>query len=121
VKPGAAIAVGETIGWLEGFKAVADLFSVARGEFLGANEALAADITLVEAEPYKRGWLYRVRGEPAEPRLDVQAYVALLDTTVDAMLRDRHKGGGGDDSGEDSTAAPLDAAKPQEGRHDDES
>jgi glycine cleavage system H protein len=94
VKPGAGIAVGQTIGWLEGFKAVADLFSVARGEFLGANEALAGDITLVESEPYKRGWLYRVRGEPAEPRLDVQAYVALLDTTVDAMLRDRHKGGG---------------------------
>ena len=65
VKPGGAIDVGQTIGWLEGFKAVADLYSVARGEFLGANEALAGDITLVESEPYKRGWLYRVRGEPA--------------------------------------------------------
>ncbi len=42
-----------------------------------------------------------MRGEPAEPRLDVQAYVALLDTTIDAMLRDRHKGMGGDsDSGD---------------------
>jgi glycine cleavage system H protein len=100
VKPGGAIAVGQTIGWLEGFKAVADLFSVARGEFLGANEALTGDITLVESEPYKRGWLYRVRGEPAEPRLDVQAYVALLDTTIDAMLSDRHKGMGADADGE---------------------
>jgi glycine cleavage system H protein len=100
VKPGAAIAVGQTIGWLEGFKAVADLFSVARGEFLGANEALAGDITLVESEPYKRGWLYRVRGEPAEPRLDVHAYVALLDTTIDAMLRDRHKMPGSDGDGD---------------------
>jgi glycine cleavage system H protein len=101
VKPGAAIAVGQTIGWLEGFKAVADLYSVARGEFLGANEALTGDITLVESEPYKRGWLYRVRGEPADPRLDVQSYVELLDTTIDAMLRDRHKAGGGEgDSGD---------------------
>jgi glycine cleavage system H protein len=100
VKPGAAIEVGQTIGWLEGFKAVADLYSVARGEFLGANEALAGDITLVESEPYKRGWLYRVRGEPAEPRLDVQAYVALLDTTIDAMLRDRHKAPGSDGDGD---------------------
>ena len=95
-REGEPVEVGQTIGWLEGFKAVADLYSVAHGEFLGANEALAGDITLVESEPYKRGWLYRVRGEPAEPRLDVHAYVALLDTTIDAMLRDRHKGGGGD-------------------------
>jgi glycine cleavage system H protein len=100
VKPGAEIAVGQTIGWLEGFKAVADLYSVAGGEFLGANEALAGDITLVESEPYKRGWLYRVRGEPAEPRLDVHAYVALLDTTIDAMLRDRHKVPGSDGDGD---------------------
>jgi glycine cleavage system H protein len=101
VKPGASIVVGQTIGWLEGFKAVADLFSVARGEFLGANEALAGDITLVESEPYKRGWLYRVRGEPADPRLDVQGYVELLDTTIDAMLRDRHKDIGDGDTHDD--------------------
>jgi glycine cleavage system H protein len=101
VKPGAAIVVGQTIGWLEGFKAVADLYSVARGEFLGANEALAGDITLVESEPYKRGWLYRVRGEPADPRLDVHGYVELLDTTIDAMLRDRHKMPGSESDGGD--------------------
>ena len=92
VEPGAAITVGQTIGWLEGFKAVADLYSVAAGEFLGGNPDLAADITLVETDPYRRGWLYRVRGDAAENRLDVQGYVAVLDATVDSMLRDRHKG-----------------------------
>jgi glycine cleavage system H protein len=117
VKPGAAISVGQTIGWLEGFKAIADLYSVARGEFLGANEALAGDITLVESEPYKRGWLYRVRGEPADPRLDVQGYVELLDTTIDAMLRDRHKAGGGEGAGGDEGAGEGDGGE----THDDES
>jgi glycine cleavage system H protein len=97
VEPGAPIAVGQTIGWLEGFKAVADLYSVAAGEFLGGNPDLAGDITLVETDPYRRGWLYRVRGAAPETasaggRLDVQGYVAVLDATIDAMLRDRHKG-----------------------------
>src|SRR6185436_20405932 len=40
VKPGDLVAVGQPIGWVEGFKAVSDLYSVAAGEFLGANPAL---------------------------------------------------------------------------------
>ena len=96
VEAGATIAVGQTIGWLEGFKAVADLYSVAAGAFLGGNADLAGDITLVETDPYRRGWLYRVRGDAPDGasggRLDVQGYVAVLDATIDTMLRDRYKG-----------------------------
>lgn len=111
VEPGAPIVVGQTIGWLEGFKAVADLYSVAAGEFLGGNANLAGDITLVETDPYRRGWLYRVRGAAPESTLDVQGYVAVLDATIDTMLRDRYTGmtdshgdepaGLGDDRGDD--------------------
>lgn len=109
-KPGAAIAVGETIGWLEGFKAVADLYSVAGGECLGGNPELARDITLIEADPYRAGWLYRVRGEAAEGHLDVHGYVAVLDATVDRMLHDRHKGAGDrdDDSNTDTADGDTD-------------
>jgi len=48
VAAGAPVEVGQSIGWVEGFKAVSDLYSVAAGEFLGSNPALAQDITLVD-------------------------------------------------------------------------
>jgi len=40
VAAGAPVEVGQSIGWVEGFKAVSDLYSVAAGEFLGSNPAL---------------------------------------------------------------------------------
>jgi glycine cleavage system H protein len=100
VKPGATIEVGQTIGSLEGFKAVAELYSVASGELVGGNPDLAQDITLVEGDPYRRGWLYRVRGQAADGHLDVEGYVAVLDATVDAMLKNRHGGDDADDAGD---------------------
>ena len=34
---GGLVEVGQKIGWVEGFKAVSDLYSAVGGEFLGAN------------------------------------------------------------------------------------
>jgi len=64
ITAGAPVTVGQEIGSIEGFKAVTSLFSVAEGEFLGAGDGLGSDITAVEADPYGRGWLYRVKGRP---------------------------------------------------------
>lgn len=89
-RPGTQVAIGEEIGSVEGFKALTALYSVAEGEFLGANEALERDITLVESDPHGRGWLYRVRGTAEPDSLDVQGYVAVLDATIDRMLEGRH-------------------------------
>ena len=86
VKPGATIAVGQEIGWIEGFKAVTSIYSVADGEFAGAAEELARDITKVESDPYGQGWLYRVRGTPDPASVDVNGYVAILDATIERML-----------------------------------
>ncbi len=95
---GAAVEVGEEIGSVEGFKAVTSIFSVAGGEFLGPNADLEADITVVESDPYRRGWLYRVRGAADEATLDVHGYVAVLDATIDRMLESRHEAGDTDDA-----------------------
>lgn len=88
---GANVTIGEEIGSVEGFKAVTALFSVAEGEFLGANEALETDITLVESDPHGRGWLYRVRGIAEPASLDVHGYAAVLDDTITRMLDARHE------------------------------
>ena len=91
VPPGTSVAVGQEIGSIEGFKAVTTLYSVAEGEFLGAGDALASDITSVESDPYGRGWLYRVKGRPDPASVDVEGYVAILDATIDRMLESRHE------------------------------
>jgi glycine cleavage system H protein len=89
---GAQLAVGQSIGWVEGFKAVSDIYSVVAGEFLGANPALNADITLLDSDPYQSGWLYRARGVPDKGAVDVNGYIAVLNATIDKMLQSRHSG-----------------------------
>src|ERR1700741_1908017 len=42
VKPGDQIALGDAVGWLEGFKAKTELYTVVTGQFGGANPDLDA-------------------------------------------------------------------------------
>jgi glycine cleavage system H protein len=88
---GMLVEPGQLIGWTEGFKAMSDVYSAASGEFLGANPALAGAITLIDHDPYGKGWLYQVRGRPDPGSLDVNGYIAVLDATIDRMLRSRHE------------------------------
>jgi glycine cleavage system H protein len=90
VQPGTPIEPGLVLGWTEGFKAMSDIFSAASGEFLGANPALAGSITLIDHDPYGEGWLYSVRGAPDPRSTDVRGYIAVLDATVDTMLKGRY-------------------------------
>lgn len=86
VAPGAAVSSGQVLGWVEGFKAISDVFCVATGRFLGVNPALKERITLVNKDPYGAGWLYEVRGSPDAQCCDVHAYRELLDKTIDKIL-----------------------------------
>jgi len=97
LQSGARIEPGQVIGWTEGFKAMSDIYSAASGEFLGPNPALATAITLIDHDPYGEGWLYGVRGEPDARSTAVEGYIAVLDATVDMMLRSRHDQGGKQD------------------------
>ena len=94
VAPGDAVEVGQTIGWVEGFKAVTDLFCVLGGEFAGTNPELETDVTLIDSDPYGKGWLYRVRGAPEPESVDVRGYIELLDLTIDRMLAKQNEGQG---------------------------
>jgi glycine cleavage system H protein len=85
VKPGDVVKVGQTIGWVEGFKALTDVYCVANGTFVGGNPDLDADTTLLDKDPYHRGWLYQVRGTPEPNALPVEGYIQLLDATIDKM------------------------------------
>ena len=87
------MTVGQTIGWIEGFKAITDVYSVIRGEFAGSSAELAQDITLIDSNPYL-GWLYQARGEPDPGSVDVYGYVAILDATIDKMLEKQGRADG---------------------------
>jgi glycine cleavage system H protein len=82
---GRPVAVGDHIGWVEGFKAVSELYAVAAGEFLGGNPVVDQGPEVVDAQPYREGWLYWVRGQAEPESLDVHGYISFLDETIDRM------------------------------------
>jgi len=84
--PGTPVKQGDVIGWIEGFKAISDIFCIGQGEFAGANSELKQDIELVSRDPYGRGWLYQFAGQPDPQCIDVYAYRDMLDQTIDRIL-----------------------------------
>jgi len=86
IEAGAAARLGQIVGWVEGFKAISDVYCVAQGTFLGGNSALRETISLIDKRPYGEGWLYAVRGDPDEKCLDVHGYREHLDRAIDLIL-----------------------------------
>ncbi len=82
---GDAVDTGQTVGTVEGFKALSELYCVVDGVFLGHNPALDADLTLADAQSKPDSWLYRVRGAPEAHAVDVNGYVEFLNLTIDKM------------------------------------
>jgi glycine cleavage system H protein len=70
---GTAVTAGEPCGEVESVKSVSDLYSPVDGEVAEINAELEGDPSLVNAEPFGLGWLFRVRvpqdgdGQPALP------------------------------------------------------
>jgi glycine cleavage system H protein len=87
-KPGEAIDAGQVIGWVEGFKAIADLFCIGRGRFTGSNPALEVDPTALNQDPHGNGWLYEFIGQPDETAIDVHAYARHLDAIIDELSKE---------------------------------
>jgi glycine cleavage system H protein len=58
---GATVAAGEPCGEVESVKSVSDLYSPVDGEVIEVNAELEDDPSLVNAEPYTAGWMFRVR------------------------------------------------------------
>lgn len=83
---GSPVEPGQIIGWVEGFKAMSDIYCVASGSFAGSNPALKERLELLGNEPFQNGWLYEVQGEEVPESMDVHAYVVLLDKTIDKIL-----------------------------------
>lgn len=84
--PGTAVKTGQILGWVEGFKAISDIYCVVDGEFVGVNPTLKEKLQTIHKDPFGAGWLYEAKGEPDPRCLDVHAYRDLLDKTIDKIL-----------------------------------
>ena len=58
---GAVVTAGEPCGEVVSVKSVSDLYSPVDGEVIEVNAELEDDPSLVNAEPYTAGWMFRVR------------------------------------------------------------
>lgn len=85
VERGGPVTSGQQIGYVEGFKAASDLFSVMEGEFAEGNPILEVDACIVKSSPYVDGWLYSVTGDPEASSVDVHGYVAHLEKLINKM------------------------------------
>ena len=85
-QPGGVVTQGQIVGWVEGFKAISDLYCVVEGEFLGGNPALKENISLLGEKPYDTGGLYEAKGQPDARCLEVHAYRDLLDKAIERIL-----------------------------------
>jgi len=61
---GTSVTAGEPCGEVESVKSVSDLYSPVDGEVIEVNSELEDDPSLVNAEPYTAGWMFRVRVAP---------------------------------------------------------
>lgn len=86
VPVGTAVKPGTILGWIEGFKAISDIYCVVDGTFEGGNPSLQGNLDQVNEAPYTTGWLYRAAGKPDDNCMPVQEYAALLNATIDRMM-----------------------------------
>jgi glycine cleavage system H protein len=52
---------GSSVGEIESVKAVSDIYAPVSGEVVGVNEALDDSPEDVNADPYGKGWLFKIQ------------------------------------------------------------
>lgn len=78
---GKQIKAGQEAAVLESTKAAADMYSPVSGTILAVNEALSKNSELVNQDPEKEGWIFKIRlsnPEEVDTLMDQSAYQAML-------------------------------------------
>jgi len=64
---GQALSQGQAFGVVESVKAVSDIYAPVSGEVVAVNDSLANEPETVNASPYERAWMIKLRvANPAE-------------------------------------------------------
>jgi glycine cleavage system H protein len=78
---GREVDAGDPTAVVESVKAASDIYSPVSGEVVEVNEAVEADPSLVNTDPYGAGWIYKLKVRDVaqvEGLLDAAAYQAIL-------------------------------------------
>jgi glycine cleavage system H protein len=80
LKPiGTAVTAGGSLGEVESVKTTSDVYSAVAGAITAVNDSVTKDPSLVNSDPFGKGWLVRLRAG------DTSSLTALMDaTTYDA-------------------------------------
>lgn len=78
-EPGAEHELGAALGEIESTKSVSDVFAPVAGTVQRRNEALDADASVVNSDPYGAGWLVELQVDDAAGL--EQAWEQMLDAT----------------------------------------
>lgn len=74
---GKRLEAGKVFGEVESVKAVSDLYAPVGGEVVEVNPDVAADVQVLSADPYGRGWLIKIRlDDPARDLAGLMDYDA---------------------------------------------
>lgn len=66
-KPGTQIKPGDTVGEIESVKATSDIYSAVGGEIVEVNTHLDDDPSLVNTDPFGKGWLVKIKASDEGP------------------------------------------------------
>ncbi|KAK9479692.1 glycine cleavage system H-protein, partial [Lipomyces japonicus] len=78
---GSKIGAGEPIGAIESVKSASDIYSPLTGEVIEINDKLEGKPGLINAEPYNKGWIAKIKfdnTEELDQLLDNTAYLNFL-------------------------------------------
>lgn len=75
---GSSVASGTVVGEIESTKSVGELFAPVTGTVLEANDAVVADPSLVNSDPFGAGWLIKVQFAELPTLLSHDEYSALV-------------------------------------------
>jgi glycine cleavage system H protein len=78
---GREVAPGDPVAVVESVKAASDIYSPVAGEIVEGNSEAEGEPSLVNTDPYGKGWIFKVRiADPSvlDAMMDAAAYQALL-------------------------------------------
>ena len=78
---GKTVKAGEVAAVVESVKAASDIYAPVSGEIVEVNPLVEADPSLVNTDPYGKGWIFKLKVKDAAQvsnLLDASSYSALI-------------------------------------------
>ena len=78
---GRAVDVGDPTAVVESVKAASDIYAPVSGEVVEVNPEVEADPSLVNTDPYGKGWIFKLKVTDVDhvsKLMDAAAYTALI-------------------------------------------